>query len=258
MGSWSFYANFRATESGSVWAGLRVNLLGALLLLVAGMLLFTGKAWAATYVSLADLQQQVRTYLETQYRKQNPVRLEVQVSNLDPRLQLAECSQALSFRHNDGNNSGGNVSVHTRCEGEQPWAIYIPAQINLYRALPVASRQLERGSLLTRADITTKVINLSLLRQGAITDVESLIGMEIKRPMEEGEAFRSANVEAPLMVRRGENVSIETQAGPIMVTTSGTALANGRQGDRIRVRNTQSDRVVTAEVVATGRVKTAI
>lgn len=264
MGSRSFYATFYTRNRlcytrnrlcftrKCVWVSALASALALLVALVAP------ETQASTSQSLDDLQKQVHRYLESHYRELSPAKLEIQVSNLDPRLQLALCTRPLSFRHSDTNNTGGNLSVHTRCEGEQPWALYLPAQVSLYRSLPVASRQLERGSLLTKSDIDMQVVNISQLRQGVVTSIDSLVGMEVKRPLAQGDAFRSAAIEAPLMVRRGESVSIELQAGAISVTTGGTAMANGRQGDRIRVRNSQSDRIVTAEVIASGRVRTAI
>jgi flagella basal body P-ring formation protein FlgA len=51
-------------------------------------------------------------------------------------------------------------------------------------------------------------------------------------------------------------IDLEAQAGSIKVSTSGTALTDGRLGQKIRIKNNQSDRIVTGTVVASGKVST--
>ncbi len=225
----------------------------------AGLLLLASAAsLASPHEPLDAIQASVAQYLNRFYQEAGPERLEVSVNNLDPRLQLPRCEQPLALKANDSRLAGGHVTVHVRCEGERGWAIYVPAQVAIYRSVPLAARNLARGERVTTADIETRTINISQLRQGHIDDVESLLGMEVRRPINAGEAFRQAALDAPLMVRRGDQVNIELRAGSVSISTAGTAMGNGRLGERIRVRNTQSDRVLTAEVVAAGRVRTAI
>jgi flagella basal body P-ring formation protein FlgA len=158
----------------------------------------------------------------------------------------------------DTNFTGGNLTVHTACEGAQPWSIYVPAQVALFRRTPVASRNLDRGEIISSADISPEVVNISQLRHGQLNDYDSILGKEIKRPITQGEAFRSAALDAPMVIKRGDIVNIEIQAGAISVSSQGTAMSHGRVGDRIRVRNSQSDRIVNAQVIASGKVQTTL
>jgi flagella basal body P-ring formation protein FlgA len=124
--------------------------------------------------------------------------------------------------------------------------------------MAVASRNLSRGDVIDRSDISIETINVSQLRQGYLETAANIMGQELRRPVTKGEVFRSAILDAPMVIKRGDEVSIEMQVGSISVTSSGTAMANGRVGQRIRIRNSQSDRMVSAEVVSAGKVKTAI
>lgn len=207
---------------------------------------------------LKKLEETVTHFLESYYSNVDVSQIEVNVGKLDPRLALAACDDNLSMEFNDTSNSGGNITVQTRCEGPQNWSIYVPAQVGLFRPIAVANRTLNRGDVITHNDIGIENINISQLRQGYLESAETIVGQELRRPISKGEAFRSNILDAPMVIKRGDEVSIEMQAGSITVTSSGTAMGNGRIGQRIRIRNSQSERMLSAEVVGAGRVKTAI
>jgi flagella basal body P-ring formation protein FlgA len=222
------------------------------------ILLMSMGSYAAQNHDLFALETNVAQYLDSHYQQSDAVKVDITVNGLDRRLQLAKCDTPLEMKVSDPTFNGGSQTVHTRCTGSTPWSIYVPAQIVLFRSMTVASRSLERGELVTAADLTTEVVNTSALRQGQLADPVNILGKEVKRPIQKGEPFRAAALEAPLVIKRGDPVIIELQAGIISVNTSGVALANGRVGDRIRVRNGQSERIVSAQVIAAGKVATAI
>ena len=62
-------------------------------------------------------------------------------------------------------------------------------------------------------------------------------------------------LEAPRLVRRGERVTITARADGIDVRMAGKALMDGTAGERIRVRNINSDRVIEATVASPGMVE---
>lgn len=251
----NFYMTFFAPHlpAGGEAAVRATKVIGAIFCLVLSV-----ASAANPSHDLAELQTAVKTFLQQHYADTSAVKLEIQVNNLDPRLQLSRCDKALTMKVNDTQYTGGNLTVHTACEGASPWSVYVPAQVAIFRHMPVANRNLERGEIVSGVDISSEVVNISQVRQGQLTDTESIIGKEVQRPVTQGETFRSAGLAAPMVVKRGDIVSIEIQAGAISVSSQGTAMSQGRIGDRIRVRNSSSDRIVTAQVVAAGKVQTAM
>lgn len=207
---------------------------------------------------LEQLREQVAGHLENHYHNSGAHKVEVTVNRLDPRLTLAECDAALEFSLNDTARGGGNVSVHSRCLGPQPWSIYVPAQVDLYRPVAVAGHNLARGATVTKTDLAMVLKNTSRLRQGFVDAPEQVLGMELRRSLKQGEPFRSAVLVKPLAVKRGEEVRLEAQAGGISVSTRGTAMSSGRVGEQIRVKNNRSQRIVTGQVVAPGQVETVL
>ncbi len=71
----------------------------------------------------------------------------------------------------------------------------------------------------------------------AVYDVESVIGLETKRPLTAGTIVSKAMLAKPFVVRSGDNVAIVSRSGTIVVQVAGQAMQGGAVGDVIRVRN---------------------
>ncbi|WP_051235670.1 flagellar basal body P-ring formation chaperone FlgA [Marinimicrobium agarilyticum] len=207
---------------------------------------------------LAELQAQVTDYLQQYYQTSEIERAKVTVGRLDPRLRLAACPSALELSHQDAERRGGNLTVHTRCPGPTPWALYVPAEVAVYRQIAVASRSLGRGHRLSAGDITLAVRDTGQLRQGFVTQAETAVGMALRRPLQAGDPVRLSQLEAPTVVRRGDQVRLKAKTGTITVDTKGTALSDGRVGDQVRVRNDRSERVVRGRVIGPGTVEVVL
>lgn len=204
---------------------------------------------------LAAIQTQVTDYLQQYYQNPNIERINITVGRLDPRLRLAACQSPLELNHQDVERRGGNLTVHTRCPGPSPWALYVPVEVAVYREIAVASRSLGRGHRLSAGDITLAVRDTGQLRQGFVTETEATVGMALRRPLQAGDPVRLSQLEAPTVVRRGDQVRLKARTGTITVDTKGTALSDGRVGDQVRVRNDRSERVVRGRVTGPGAVE---
>lgn len=204
--------------------------------------------------SIRAIEAAVADYLEEHYRG-TAKKMAVRVNTLDPRLKLDNCAERLQMTVRDQSGNGGAVSVHVQCATPSPWAIYVGAQVDLYREIVVARGAIRRGERLHEGNIGTDLANTSLLRQGFMLDPQRALGQQARRNLQPGEALRQSILEAPIAVSRGQTVSLESQAGSIIVSTQGEALSNGRVGEQIRVRNISSERIISANVVGEGRVE---
>ncbi len=227
------------------------NRAGALLL----MLLFLTPSALSQRQELEILRTGAAEFLQQYYAKTKAERVDIEVNRLDPRLNLTDCSANLNFSVNDHQSSGGNVSVHAQCQGQQPWALYIPAQVDLYRPVAVAGHNLSRGTIIGPTDIEMVLKNTSHLRQGFVDTPEKALGLELRRPLKRGEALRGGVLIEPLAVKRGDEVRLLALSGAIRVSAQGTAMGSGRIGEQIRVKNNNSSRIVKGEIIAAGQVK---
>lgn len=212
------------------------------------------------YVSIETLRESVKKQVAAAYQgKLGEAALEeqltIEVGNLDPRLRLAKCSQPLGMKIKEPPQAQGNLTVKVSCAKGQRWTIYVPVRVDRFAEVAVASRNLARGHVVDKTDISFQRNNVSHLGNGHVKDINRLMGMELQRPMRSGEAFRLNSLELPEVVKRGDSIIVEAQAGTLTVVAPGKALGSGAVGSQIRVQNTQSKRVIDAQVTGPGRVR---
>lgn len=208
---------------------------------------------AATIYNPTQIKNLAANFLADHYAQDGKV--EIFVSNLDPRTGQKSCNDALIFEPKDPTGQGGNIHVQIKCDSPQTWSLYLPAQVSIYKEVPIAAQDLMRGAVVTLEDISYQEVNISSFRQQIITDINSLIGQEVKRNLGKGTTFTTSALDAPTVIRRNDLIDIETQVGSIKVTAPGIALSDGRLGQVIRAKNSQSDRILNGTVIASGRVR---
>lgn len=212
------------------------------------------------YVDVQELRQTVAQHVTDYYQarlgeKDFENRVSIDVGTLDPRLRLRECAQPLAMTVKEPSQGQGNITVKTACESGQRWTIYVPARVDIFAQIAVAAHSLARGHIVTEADLSFQRNNVSQLGAGHVQNPERLLGMELQRPMRTGEPFRLSSLDQPEVVKYGDSVVVEANLGSLTVVAPGKALGSGQVGEQIRVENTQSKRVIDAQVVAPGRVK---
>jgi flagella basal body P-ring formation protein FlgA len=102
----------------------------------------------------------------------------------------------------------------------------------------VAVRAISRGDVIRAADVELRSVdNNSKLagQRGAFDSVEKLIGMEARQAIREGEVVLTDQVKAPILVKRGETITVTSQSGGIRVRTTARATHDGAQGELVQV-----------------------
>lgn len=118
----------------------------------------------------------------------------------------------------------------------------------------VLDRQVEAGDQLVATDLVDASLSAGAAR-GALR-VRDIAGMEAARRLPAGGIVRSSDIIRPQLVRRGEAVTITVRSGPIVISTTGRALASGAAGATVRVV-TQSSKTLEGQVEGPGAVRVA-
>jgi len=179
-------------------------------------------------------------------------RVEVKVGSLDSRLRLAECDLALETYDSPNALSGGRGVVGVRCEGSKPWKLYVPVRIAVIDEVVVTRRSVVRGETLQADDLTLSEMDTSRLRKAYFTRIDDAIGLLSKRSIASGSVVHAGLLKRANLVKRGSKVEIIANFDGLDVRMRGEALADGGRGDRIRVKNLSSGRVVTGTVSGSG------
>jgi flagella basal body P-ring formation protein FlgA len=192
--------------------------------------------------------QTARDYLGQNIDREDYTRSEIIMGRLDSRLRLTRCKQPLSAQLAPGSRFSGKTTVHVKCASNNPWTVYLNADINLYARALHSAGPLNRGDVLSEADLEFTEVNLSQIRHGYFTEKEQLVGQQLKRRLPQNRLIKSNYVEPPTLVKRGELVSIVAENRGYSVKMSGVAMSNGSKGERVQVRNSSSKRIVEGVV----------
>lgn len=118
----------------------------------------------------------------------------------------------------------------------------------------VPAHRVERGDLLGLADVTVRTIDAFDAPRGAYESTADVLGTAALRPLMPGIPLAAGMVQRPSVVQRGERVRLVSTFGALEVSVAAEAMEPGTLGQRIRVRNTESRRIVTARVRGAGEV----
>lgn len=201
------------------------------------------------------LEQAVSAYLE---RSEIQARHEIEVQQLDPRIRLPACDNALSVTLESPAQPVGRVTLKVHCTGTNPWSIFVPAQVHIYRQVLLASRPLKRASVLSEADLKLTERDIGLLNQGYLTSLEQAAGKKLARQLLTDQVITPTYLQQAEVISKGDHVVITAHGGGISVRMSGEALSHGGLDEQISVRNLGSGRAIKARVTGPGQVEAAM
>lgn len=130
----------------------------------------------------------------------------------------------------------------------------VSGKIERMMKIPVLSTTLQNGDLIGAKDISWISLPAYKVQQNYIMDEAQLIGLTPRRTVMPGEPLRFTQIIEPVLVERGDKVTITYADGPIQLISEGKALQNGARGDVIRVVNFSSNRTIDANVKSSGQV----
>ncbi len=145
------------------------------------------------------------------------------------------------------------LTLVTRVDDRVVSNLSLRVELEALAEVVVATGDLRRGTELGPAQLDLQSRDISGLRNPLFNAAE-LYGKRLKRSVRLGEPLQRLQVEFPPMIKRGELVSIQVRRGALTLTARGKSQQNGRAGEMIRVRNSQSRKEILARVVAPGQV----
>jgi len=134
-------------------------------------------------------------------------------------------------------------------KGAQVRRWYVPVQLRWWA-----------DALVVRDDVAARTLLMASMLQHAHanvtdhpghwwTDARQLVGTRTTRPLRAGQVVYTSYVKRPPLLVRGDHVMLVSSIGGIRVTAIGKVLKQGGRGDRVRVQNLSSKRVLQATIV---------
>lgn len=121
--------------------------------------------------------------------------------------------------------------------------------------VPVPARRLMPGEIIGESDLQTVELPVRRVGSYTLTAREDLIGMEVRRMLAQGHQVMAQSVISPLVIDRGEKVTIQYDDGRLVLNAPGRAMNDAHEGQEITVVNLVSNKTLRAVARGAGLVE---
>ncbi len=222
--------------------------LSALLLISAPLAL----AKDDKFQSIDTIKAAAQTFLSTHSDIEGRANTTVSIGNIDNRLTLPACGTPLDTFLPSGAKVQGKTTVGVRCQGPKPWTLYVPANVTTVTQVLITNSPLRRGHIVTAGDVRLQSRDASQLNTAYLSNLDQVVGKALKKNLANKALFTSGVLTEPHIIRKGQHVDLHAGQGALKVSASAIALTGGAVGDRIRVKNVSSRKIVEGTILAPG------
>lgn len=141
-----------------------------------------------------------------------------------------------------------------RCNDTPGWRFEYVVRARVTAMVAVAAAPIAAGEAMSDAQVTIERRDISNIAD-PITTPEEAVGQMSRRMLRPGDILRSGQLSSPILVKRGDAVTMVARRDGVEVSTAGEALDSGAQGAVVRVRNAGSGQVVRMRVAGSGTVE---
>ena len=127
--------------------------------------------------------------------------------------------------------------------------IILSGWVDVFESVVCARRNLKKGEIVDEGDLYLARKNISRLSAKIVNDTGDVVGLMVKHAVNKDRCIKEWMLERPLVVKRGDLITILAESGNLRVTVPGRVLAKGYTGDLIRVQNSMSKKVIYARVI---------
>jgi flagella basal body P-ring formation protein FlgA len=214
-------------------------------------------------------------------QNQNTEPAKVEIAPIDPRVNVLECPQPLLIDL----PFASRESVRVRC-AQPAWQIYLrvqttapvtPAPAATNPAQTAQTAQAPKAAQAAAPVNRTTVITRHLIQRGtqlqpamleevsrptqgldpqAVSSLQDLIYGEAARDLPAGQVVRSNDIRRAVLVKQGQSALMSVGQGKgFEITIRVEAMQDGRMGEQIRLKNTESGRLLTGTVTGPNAVR---
>jgi len=134
-------------------------------------------------------------------------------------------------------------------DGQTLKTMSVTADIRYLRPVLVARYMLGRGEALEESMVEMAERDITTLRNGYFTELALLQDMQTRRSLAEGAVLTRNHVAAIPVVKRGAAVELVARTNRFSATALGEAMQDGGVGERIRVKNSDSGKILYGQIL---------
>ncbi len=165
-----------------------------------------------------------------------PVRLDVSVGHLDPRLKLAPCANVEPYLP-AGSRLWGKNRMALRCvDGMVRWNVSIPVTVKATGLAWVVKNPIAPGAVVNASDMVRAEVDWAEELAPVLADAGVWQGQVATRALATGQTLRQGMVKAAQVFQAGAQVRVVAQGPGFQVSGDAQALSAGVVGQLARVR----------------------
>ena len=135
--------------------------------------------------------------------------------------------------------------------------IAVPVNIKYFANVPVCKKHISRSSIISSDDFEVRRMDITGYNSSDFSDPNLLIGSKARVNISEGKIIGKVFIEEKQTIKRGDKVNIISVFGAVCVKAEGTALQDGKIGQKIRVKRDglkggSTPKILDAEISSVG------
>nr|WP_283166170.1 flagellar basal body P-ring formation chaperone FlgA [Shewanella fodinae] len=210
----------------------------------------------ATSALAAALQQHVEKEL-TQYGQRLGIRSQKQQIELhfSGGAEQQSCSQWRFERPQATEPPLGRLSYRIECLAPVTWTGRATAEVKYWAKVVVAAAPVAKDTQLSQSVLKLQLQELGSLSRTPLFHLNDAIGQVTKRRLNRGAVVSPFLLENPYVISRGDLVTMRITINGFAAVTKGTALEDARKGERLKVQNNSSGKVLQGVAEGSGLVE---
>ena len=121
--------------------------------------------------------------------------------------------------------------------------------------IPVPIRRMMPGDRISGEDLGSVKLPLARVGGYVVTEPAKLVGMEVRRLLAQGRPIMTQSITKPIIIDRGDRISIRYSDGLLALSAPGKALGDAHKGQEVRVVNLSSNTSLTGVAIGEGIVE---
>ncbi len=206
--------------------------------------------YAQEYHPLNEIGEVASNYVIKKIPKEYIIE-SLQTAKIDSRIKFKKCTKELTAHTSGIFKINKHFTVGVRCS-KPIWTYYVPIKAVITAPVVVAKTTILRGEYISEDML--QVVHQKITGQHLryFKRIKDISGKQAKRTIKVDKAITASQLKARFLVKRKQQVIIVAKNSRLMVKMKGIALSNGKHNDRVKVRNTNSNKIIEGVVSSEG------
>jgi len=193
------------------------------------------------------VSEAISKFLEEQVSAEETWRVDVKLTDAQARLVPVD-GQKMAVRGGEPPWTGAQQFEMTVDDAAGAGRLAVPAAVERLPPVVVAARAVGRGETLRSTDLKLQRADVAKDRAGAFHAIEDVVGTEAAQAIGAGTVLQASLLRSPIMVRRGEVVTVYSRAAGIRIRVTARAREDAALGELVTVESLSDRKTYTARV----------